>query len=116
MIYSENPFYSDYDDDQRFPHGWAWQQVGQRMIKVGKETVDAHPLTAEAVLKCRRRAHGCAACIAYYEQSGEYAAQEADATAHKQEGRPLPAHDRLYIEPEPDDHFQAFAQKFHLPH
>ncbi len=52
VIYSENPFYSDYlPDDERFPQGWSWQQIGSRMIKVGKETVDAHPLDGRGSTK-----------------------------------------------------------------
>ena len=89
-VYSENPFYGGDNDDQRFPQGWQWQQIGQRMFKVPKETVDAHPLTREAVLKCRRRVHGCSTCMKFYEQSGEYAAQEAEAQAKQQEGHSLP--------------------------
>ena len=65
-IYNENPFYTDYDNSEVFPHGYTWQQVDNRLYKVGKETVDRHPLTKEAVLKCRKRRHGCATCMQFF--------------------------------------------------
>ena len=117
IVYSPNPFYGDGDDDERFPQGWTRQQVGQRMIKVGKETVDAHPLTAEAVLKCRKRARGCATCMQFFEQSGEYAAQSAEAKAKLQDpGYTLPDLERWRQMPsEPPDRYRQFVQKFNLP-
>ena len=52
VIYSSNPFAGGDDDDERFDRGWQWQIVNGRGFKVGRETVGAHELTAEAVQAC----------------------------------------------------------------
>jgi phage terminase large subunit-like protein len=108
-----NPFYGQYADAMEA--GYKVVKAGDAWVTIPPDSIAArHPLTAEAVQKCRQRAHGCARCVEYYEQSGEYARQDAEAAAKLQEGRPLLDRGRPSLLLEPEDHYRAFMQKFNL--
>jgi phage terminase large subunit-like protein len=71
-----NFFYADLPPDE------TWARVGGRYVILPRANVGReHALTAEAVQACRKRAKGCPACMAYFEQSGEFERQELELAA-----------------------------------
>lgn len=83
-----NPFYGEYADDKT--KTFVQTSDGGYIIIPKDNAEFKHPLTLDAVRKCRwgRGKHGCPACIQFYEESGEYERQRQDAAARKQEGAP----------------------------